>query len=215
MRKEDFIKSIKEIIGIKEESSLNMLLKTSSLFKISFRRSIFLLVTFIVLFFVIGNLLFVEKQATKIVTDLTTDLNTIIIPIFAVVLTGFSIFQALANKSTLQILISVRQEDESMFVTYNKYFYGISFVYLILIIVNLILQFIFKNISSNWQLSIFPQVLNERISAVLISFYLVVIINFLIEIKSFIFNLFQIFLTSASSTGIEILKEIDKQENKK
>ncbi|WP_261134392.1 hypothetical protein, partial [Bacillus sp. Marseille-Q3570] len=130
------------------------------------------------------------------------------------IITGYAIFQALANGNTVLQLIAINHEGKlDKFTVYNLYFYGLSIFFLFIIILNFILLFTFKYIPSNWSLKFISKGTNEYISASLITFYLIININFLIEVKCFIYNLFQTFITNASSASIDYLsKKEDNQE---
>jgi len=171
-------------------------------------------VLFIIIFLTQKFLIYPKVSAISVIADITVNLNTVIIPIFTVLITGYSIFQALSNGSTLIRLIAVKHKEQlDKFSTYNVYFYGLSIIYLGIIILNLLLLVIFKYLPTDWCLSFFSKSTNEYIAAVLISLYLVIILYFLIEIKSFIYNLFQIFTTNAAETSIQYL--VNENEKKK
>lgn len=198
-----------DLLELKKIDSTTLFLKSiEKTFSLNVKRFIFLFVFFIIFFVILKYMMFPYNLAIKILYKLLGDINIIIIPIFAVIITGYAIFQALINGSAVITLLTVKHKNkESKFEIYNLYFFGLACCYLILIIINFILQFIFKNINPNWSLSFLSSSENELIAAILISFYLVVVLYFLIEIKSFIYNLFQVFITSASETSIEHLKK--------
>ncbi|MGA3601194.1 hypothetical protein [Lysinibacillus agricola] len=205
--------NIRKLVRFKDYSSNKLTRETLKMFTLSKQRTWILLFLFLILFLITKFILFDEKTAVEIIANLTNILNSILTPMFAVIITGYAIFQAIANESTLLVLLKVtHKDDESKFAVYNKYFYGIAILYLSLTIINMVMQFIFSNLSKEWFLPIFNNHYNESIAAVLISLYLVVIINALIELKSFTYNLFQVFVTSTASTGINALEKMSDEK---
>lgn len=209
------IENVLKLLELKKIKSTSIFFKSLHLFSLSPLRSIVL--SFFFWFFVIiqMTLLFPHHSAIDIISDLTVNLNAIVIPIFAVIITGYAIFQALGNGNTMITLLTVKHNEKySKFAIYNLYFFGIACCYLILIIINFILMFIFKYMPSDWSIPYFTEKSNEFISSILISAYLIVILYLIIEVKSFIFNLFQVFITNASSSAEELVKNsINKNNN--
>lgn len=207
------IKNIQSLLDLKSVNATSIYLKSMKrTFSLKLKRKVFLLIFFILSCLFLLNMAFPHLSAVKVIENISGDINIIILPIFAVIITGYAIFQAMVNSDTVVRLLRVKHEGkESKFEIYNLYFFGLSCSYLILIILNFILLIISKNIDPHWSLSRFSKSVNETISAMLISLYLSLILYFLIELKSFIYNLFQVFLTSASDMTVNHLKR--KQES--
>lgn len=211
MNKQKLYDNTMDLLELKKDNSFKLFLKSLSCFSISKKRIIILGCLFIIIFNTQKLLLFPKVSAINIISDITVNINTVIIPLFGIIITGYAIFQALANGNTLIRLIQVSHKKESnKFAIYNIYFYGISIFYLGIIIMNFLLLITFKYLPSDWSLGLFSDSINEYIAAALITVYLVIIFNFLIEMKSFIYNLFQIFITNATSSAIEYLED-DKE----
>lgn len=206
--KDKLIENTIDLLELKKLKSTELFLKSIKNFKLSTERAFFLLFVFCLSMYILMGMVFPNTSAITIITDLAINVNTVVVPIFAVIITGYAIFQALANENTIITLLSVNHEDKvSKFAVYNLYFFGIVCCYLIIIIANFITLFVFKNIPVDWMNSNFSVVVNETIAAVCISFYFIIILNFLIEIKSFIYNLFQVFITSATASSISNIKK--------
>jgi len=208
-------KHTKDLILSSAGLNSNQLFKASlGLFKISKKRMKFLFVVFVGLFLFLKLILFKATSAIEIVSDLTVNVNTVIIPVFAIIVTAYAIFQALASDHTMITLITVNHQDKgSKFKIYNLYFFGVAVSYLILIVLNFLLMVIFKYLPIDWHLAFWSKETNELISALLISFYITLILNFLVEMKSVIYNLFQVFITHAASNAIKHLND-SEQSNK-
>ncbi|KGR88413.1 hypothetical protein [Lysinibacillus odysseyi] len=182
--------------------------------KISKKRAIFLIFLFLFCFYVLFRIVFQKTPAISIISDLTVNVNTVIIPIFAVLITGYAIFQALANENTITNMLTVVNEGEdkiSKFAIYNLYFFGVICSYLSLIIINFILLVVFKYLPADWSNPFFAETTNEIVAAILISMYVTVLINFMIEVKSYVYNLFQVFLTNAIESAITRVKSVEEK----
>lgn len=214
-KKQQLLKNTENLLLLKKEKSFKLFSKSIPMFYLSTGRSIFLLSILILFFILLKFLLFSTTNAVVIISEMAVNLNAIIIPIFTVIITGYAIFQALASGRTMITLISIpHKKEQSKFAIYNLYFYGIALFYLFLIVLNFILLFAFKFFPNDWYLKCFSITVNESIAAFLISFYLVVVLNFLLEAKSFIYNLFQVFITNASSTSIDYIENLKNNEGK-
>lgn len=201
------VENTEKLIRLKELDSIQLFKMCLPNFKPSKRRCIFLIIMYCTLLTIFKFLSFDNKSAVGIIGDTTTNFNSIIIPIFAIIITGYAIFQALANNLTVKVMMEVSTSDEiPPLIKFNNYFFGIAFIYLALIVINTFLQFIFKYVPDEFHFAFFSNGMNEWLAAILISCYITFVINMLVEMKSFIYNLFQVFLTNASSNIIDILK---------
>lgn len=213
MNNQKLFNNTNELVKLKKLKSFDLFLLSLKRFSLSKTRIKILGIFYIIIFLTQKFLMYPKIQAISIISDITVNLNTIMIPIFAVVITGYAIFQALSNGSTILRLISINHEEQlDKFSTYNLYFYGLSIFYLGIVILNFLLLVIFKYLPADWSLSFLSESINEYIAAFLISLYLILNLYFLIEIKSFIYNLFQIFATNASSASIEYFSKNNKKE---
>ncbi len=178
----------------------------------SMRRFLFLVVVSLAFFAIHYFLLVHSESYIENFTDLLGNINDIIVPTFAVIITGYAIFQALVNGSTLINLMAVSEAEKSKFEEYNLYFFGLSLLYLGIIILNLLLMLFFKNVPADWSLPFVSHQVNEIIASVLMTLYLGILMHSLMELKSFVYNLFQCFTINAVSSGIDFLKEHKERE---
>ncbi|EHI98062.1 hypothetical protein CDLVIII_1363 [Clostridium sp. DL-VIII] len=141
--------------------------------------------------------------------------NGVIMAMFAILFTGYALFQALINRNTLKILfLSKSKHGKSLFSEYNLYFFAMCILYVLLIIINYIGTFIIIYIGTNNIVNINEEAKNI-ILRICIYLYLFINIFAIIEIKSFIYNLFQCFNISAMSTMIESLSKYDDNLHEK
>lgn len=115
--------------------------------------------------------------------------------LFAVLLTGFSIFQALMSEETMKAFSQTEDKENncSLLITINFSSIGLLYSYIVLILINFLLKIIYIFISDNWSFMYFNLFFNQIISTLLISAYLFMNINNIVEILSFVYNLSQTF----------------------
>ncbi|MFB5251201.1 hypothetical protein ACE38F_12505 [Bacillus mycoides] len=212
-KKNQLIASIRRMTDPNTKSD-QIVMKSLALQIPSKRRFLFLVLVAVAFFAIHYCMLVHSEDYIENFTDLLGNINDIIVPTFAVIITGYAIFQALVNGSTLINLMTVSEADKSKFEEYNLYFFGLSLLYLGIIILNLLLMLFFKNVSADWSLPFVSHQTNEIIASVLMTMYLGLLMHSLIELKSFVYNLFQCFTINAASSGIDFLKE-DKEKEKR
>lgn len=201
--------SIRDILA---DTDSDILIKKSlTLINPSKRRYIFLAISLLVISFLYLFLFSASVNVINSTIFLIESVNIIIIPTLGLAVTGYAIFQALANGDTLITLLKISKNDLSKFKEFNLFFLGFSILYLFIIIFNFLLLVFLKNVNSDWQLPYFNTEVNTIIYTVLISLYVTFILNALVEIKCFVYNLYQIFSMNASSNGINHLSA-DKDE---
>ncbi|WIG36137.1 hypothetical protein [Bacillus toyonensis] len=210
-KKDQLIESIRRLTDPNVKS--DQFVKKSLALQIpSMRRFLFLVVVSLAFFAIHYFLLVHSESYIENFTDLLGNINDIIVPTFAVIITGYAIFQALVNGSTLINLMAVSEAEKSKFEEYNLYFFGLSLLYLGIIILNLLLMLFFKNVPADWSLPFVSHQVNEIIASVLMTLYLGILMHSLMELKSFVYNLFQCFTINAVSSGIDFLKEHKERE---
>lgn len=210
-KKNQLIASIRRLTNPNTKS--DQFMKKSLALQIPSKRRFLFLVMVSLAFFAVHYCLLVHSESyIENFTDLLGNINDIIVPTFAVIITGYAIFQALVNGSTLINLMTVSEAEKSKFEEYNLYFFGLSLLYLGIIILNLLLMLFFKNVPDDWSLPFLSNQVNEVIASVLMTMYLGILMHSLIELKSFVYNLFQCFTINAVSSGIDFLKEHKEKE---
>ncbi|WP_188400436.1 hypothetical protein [Sporomusa sp. GT1] len=137
-------------------------------------------------------------------------LNNIILALFAVVFTGYAFFQALINKEFLVRLLSNTNGKKSKLQESNEYFANVMMLDVFAIISNAFLLITFKSIpnefclfSENW--------INNILAILLIWIYFSLMFLIIWEMKSFVYNAFQLFNAHAGAKAITLLKD-EKEE---
>lgn len=133
--------------------------------------------------------------------------NTIALVMFGAVIMGYTIFQALAQGSTLKEFLLNNDSKKSQFHAYNLSFFNTTVLYLFIIVINYILIVILKSIPEDWCIIYLSNNINNFIATILISIYFLLNIYSLLEVKSFIFNLYKCFSINAVANTIDFIKE--------
>lgn len=144
--------------------------------------------------------------------DIVESLNAIILALFGIVFTGYALFQALVDNNMLERMLIVKKEKTTIQIS-NEYFLNVMLLDIFCIILNTGLLLVLK---------VFPiELLNYGnltiaiISAIaLFCLYFTIQILVIWEMKSFVFNIFQLFNISAGSKAVEILKTNKNREQK-
>ena len=133
--------------------------------------------------------------------------NSILLALLAIIITGYALFQAMISKEALAILAgnkdditnqnSLNNMQHSTFITIICYIAFIIFNYMLLLCLDLFNVKFFNDITIYLLLSLYGTATT----------YLI------LGMKSFIYNLYQIFTISSSAQIVELLDELDKREN--
>lgn len=141
-------------------------------------------------------------------------INNTVIAIFGIVFTGYALFQALINNELLIRMVNDDSNNESgknKLQETNETFTELMMLCVISIMVNIFLGLIIASLPSDF--TIFDKKeCNDIIAIVLLQIYFVFHANILLELKSFIFNTFQLFNLYAGTKIIEIIEESQKRE---
>lgn len=140
--------------------------------------------------------------------------NNTIISIFGIVFTGYALFQAFINNELLIRMINDEgQENKNKLQETNETFAELMMLCVISIMLNIILKLTINSLPINFM--IFDRKLyNNAMAIVLMQIYFVFNANIFLELKSFIFNIFQLFNLHAGTKVIQIISE-DRKETKK
>ncbi|MHA6484485.1 hypothetical protein ACX1C1_21545 [Paenibacillus sp. strain BS8-2] len=204
--------AIKESISkiLNDDSSNKLLIKSITLLKPSKRR-FWTLVVFLCFLCALYLFFFVNHvDALKSTKKIIENTQTLILAIFAIVITGYSIFQALTNGKTLIALLKVSVKERSKFQEYNYFFFSLSMLYLFIIVFNYVAIIILDNIPPDWSLPGLELQTNNIFYSFLMGLYITIILNSVLEMKCFIYNLYQLFSSHAIASAIQQLKEDEK-----
>lgn len=151
----------------------------------------------------------VSTKTIPIIGGVVNILNGVIIAVFAIIFTGYTFFQALIGKKSLERMMRNYEGNVPAFVYCNNYFAELMIVYVFAILINVFVLVMLEIVPSGWYL--FGNVIVDNILAsILIFVYLLFHFICIWEIKCFVFNIYQVFNIAAGDNIIEILNK--KQE---
>lgn len=194
-------------------SSKSMLIKALSIFlpnKISFY-------VIVLLCLLPSILISISIDTISLTLSSIEIINQIIIALLGIVFTGYAFFQALINKELLIWMLGsdesksqVKKKKSRLQIT-NEYFVEIMILQGLSIFVGLFINVSLNAIPNNWY--IFDNyIVNNSLAFLMLWIYFS--FNFLIvwEIKSFVFNLFQLFNLHAGAKVLSMLEDNDDEE---
>ena len=209
--------NLKNVLRLGEErDSSTLLVQAVKLLKIS-KKNVWRKLTFMMLELFVAILLSISSTTLIRFATFLELLNGVLIAFFSVVFTGYALFQALVGERLLLYLVNetidADGEEKSQLEDSNDYFAKVMLAQFILILLNIFCVMIL-NIVTDLNISCmldFSQ--REWIGAVVI--FILIHLNFevLWEIKSFIFNVFQLFNGHAMARIIEMVEK-EKEENR-
>lgn len=212
MKEKEMVSNLKKI------STFNELFK-ECMFAVfpSKKRLLFLVFTLAIIFPKLYQISF-SDSTIQIFDKVITITNNFSLSIFGALMTAYSILFTLVRTEILELLISFpykkidKNENKKNIVTIWEYvnhsMVGTLISFLIIIIINYSLGVFLSFVGENW-FSPLPNIFNNSICLIFIVFYLGFTLNALIEIKSFIYSLTQIFYIN----NLLKLKEHKKEQD--
>ena len=173
--------------------------------KSALRKIIFIFVELIIAFLIAASL-----ETISIVKDIVGYIGQIQVGLIGVVFTGYALFQALIGDKLMMYLLTSEKDQKSKLEESNE-----SFIYLIIVqIITLLIDFatytVMASIPDNWYLTN-VNVINVCMAAGLIEGMIYLNVEAIWEMKSFIFNVYQLFNAHAMSRVVDII-EREKEE---
>lgn len=179
MNSQKITESIKKIL---DETKFDIVLKKAigGLYP-SIKQCIFYLIIGIFLFFSTQEISF-----SKVIPEIINNSNEVILALLGIVITGYSIFQAMLSSESLCFLLgnNERVRNKNLFSAYQHNFLAQSVFYVLFLMINFLLLNIFL---------LYPRVLSS--SYIFLKIFLIIYIIFnlhaILEMKSFIYNIYQ------------------------
>lgn len=142
-------------------------------------------------------------------------INNSVIAVFSIVFTGYALFQAFINDELLLRMVNepdFSSEDiRSKLQETNETFTELMMLCVISIGTNIFLKLTINSFPDDFLL-FNKRVYNNILAIILMQIYLVFSANIFVELKSFIFNTFQLFNLHAGTKIVQIMREKDKEE---
>ncbi len=200
---------------LKNQSSKNLIFNSLEIFKPTKRNLKRQLILYIVAVFV-SVFVGVSYNTKLIMVDTVQTILDIILALFGIIFTGYAFFQALINDELLIRLMKETfkdkdGEEKSKLQETNEEFIHCMMLNILIILLSFLLKIIVNSIPDDFLM--FDKLIYNNICAtVLISIYIYVVISVVWEVKSFIFNLFQLF-NAYAGTRILGMFEKDSDDN--
>lgn len=179
----------------------------------------------ITLISIFGSVIIALSNDTIKLLDNTVNIfNNVVLALFAIVFTGYAFFQALINNELLKRLIHADAKEgvedktkaiddpKSLLQESNEYFIDVMMLDIVEIIINVI-QLIFLQclpIRLPFNVSL---IIANILKITYMSVYFAFSLSVIWEMKSFIFNTFQLFNAHASAKALEILENEGDKNN--
>jgi uncharacterized integral membrane protein len=199
------------LIQLTDDTNFKSILKPS--IKRIFNKPQKRLLLCIILSLVPALMISISEDTIRLLITVSEYMSTLILAFLGIIITGYALFQALVQGPTLLTLLKEKKGDTNYFREHNLYFFGLSIVYLITVVLNLICTITLKCLSPEWHIEAFSITANNIIAFIFIISFMTYNFYCLIELKSFIYSLYQCFNLSAIINVTNELSQIE--ENKK
>lgn len=202
------------ILSLSENKTSNRALRESfrvlfdnlNAFSISMKVGLFILLVWI------GYVIGLGDDTTDTVISIAEVVNTILLSIFCTTFTGYSLFQALLNKNMLRRMIALNENQKTYLEYCNEYFLRVMLLDVICIISNFFVIMLGKVIPiAMWNL--LPHNIRLHGGSIIFAIYMFIEILTMVEVKCFVFNIYQLFNVFAFNEAIQIIDD-DEKKNK-
>lgn len=199
---------------LRKQSSKKIILKSLDVFKITkkkYKKQIGIYIFSLVFAAFVG----ISYETKEVMVDSLQTILDAMLGLFGIVFTGYAFFQALINKELLIRMIAnigedTRETEKSKLQETNESFVECMMLNLLAIITSIFLKITINSLSNDFLL--FENLhVDNIIATALISIYFYFILIVIWEIKSFIFNVFQLFNLHAGTRVLELFED-DEEE---
>lgn len=196
------------------DTSTKVLLKSFSVFLPS-KKKIGRIIAVIIIAFIPAIIISFQKETVILFSNISEIILNLMVALFGIVFTGYTIFQAILNEKMLlkmvENTVNIKGEEESLLQNTNTSFVGLMMLIIVLIVVSFFLKITVGNLPDNFVLFERKQ-LNECLAACLITVYLAYTFTILYEIKCFVFNVAQLFNAYSGARILEIIEKYHREE---
>lgn len=167
---------------------------------------VFCFISLLISFLVCHN-----DNTIKTFANMVEEINVVVIAVFGIVFTGYSLFQALIDSNTINRMLEESENKKTYLQICNEYFLNVMILNIISIIINLIIILLAESIEREIMLPI-PTAVNIFISTVTMSIYFLFEFLVMWEMKSFVYNVYQLFNIYACSVAYNKIVKKDNKE---
>lgn len=206
--KDKIVKSANDLMS--DNNSKDVFKRSFSLLKVN-RKNFKRKVLFFVLELFVAVMVAQQSATIAITNNIVEVFISVTLALFAIVFTGYAFFQALLNDRLLIALISDESNKVNKLVETNSYFVEVMMIQIFCLAINILTIILTIVLPFDWSL-LANNVINELIATILLLLYFYLNIECIWEMKSFIFNTFQLFNLYAFSRISNIVKENENEK---
>ena len=203
-----YIDTVTKMLSTK--SSFQLLIKSLNIFRPTKEHA--LTIGFIsIISIVCGMFLGFSAKTVDLSKDILSYFIEIDIALLGIIFTGYVFFQVLVNKELLKRLLSENNHktDESKLQESNEYFVQVMILYVLFIFLCIIIKILLSTVNNSFVL-FRCNMLNNILASSLLIIFIYYELFIIWEVKSFIFNIFQIF---NGYTATQIIESIQDESN--
>lgn len=174
------------------------------------KRVSLLIMILIILNFIFFKLIHSENLNLlyKLLFNIVSLSQNIFLVLLAVLVTGYALFQAILTKNHIIVLSKTKENERSKFTKFNFYFFILGLCYTCIIFLNFLILSIISNEDLIKLFYIeYKKLIHINIFVLFINIYLFFIMLLILDIKSFLKNLYDNFKINA------FLESIDKNSD--
>lgn len=200
--------SLKEIL--EQKTSEHLLMESFSIYRLKKENFVKCLV-FGILCAILSYIIAASNNTLDVFPDIADCVLGIVLALFGITFTGYTFFQALLNGKMIELLISGRNEkvDKNNFTELNESFVCLMMQYIFIAVISFFLKIFCLNIESGFWLTKYL-LINNLLAMFVIFVYLYISVMAIWYIKSFVYNIFQLFNLHAVREYLDMKKE-DKE----
>ena len=157
--------------------------------------------------FIVG----ISHNTVSIFLSIVESIMSVLLGIFGIIFTAYSIILAFLNDSYLKALSEIKENEISYLKKSTTYYESVLFLYFIGVILNVLILIFIKCIDADYVISN-NNALNTTLAIILLSTYFIYIIRIIYELKSTIYNTITLFRANISYKLIEFAEKEKKQE---
>lgn len=196
----------------KESSSSEIFKRSLTLLKFT-KRNWLRKITLLIIECLAAGIIARQYSTIQLTKDIAEILISVIVALIAIVFTGYAFFQALINDRLLITLLSLKSDQDANLAKTNEYFAEVMTIQITCLIVDVLVVVFSTIIPSDWCL-FQKNSINEGVAFFMLLCFLIINVESILEMRSFIFNVYQLYNLHAYSRIVDIKeKERISKEN--
>lgn len=196
---------------VQEKSSTKIVFEALKILGIN-KKSALRKIIFIILEVSVSIVIANSLETIGIIKNITEYIGQIQVGMIGIVFTGYALFQALISDKLLLYLLSEEEERKSKLEESNESFIYLIIVQIITVLLDLFIYIFMCAIPDDWHLTS-VNCINVIMALIGIVIILYLNVEAIWELKSFIFNVYQLFNAHAMARVIDIIEKEEKENH--